>query len=153
MRYPLPVRFKADFRIGHIGSLSQAGALPNSQPPTPGGTPLSVIVYMWGERGRKPNAKRRTHWKNVRPGRVRLSNCWSDEETQDPLRADDRNFYKVERWTKDGLHITDPLYAGNDLERARKIFTAATKSRPGRPLYHPPTHPRAGQLAGKVEEP
>jgi hypothetical protein len=41
--------------------------------------------------------------------------------------------YKVEKWTKDGLHITDLLYAGNDLEKARRIFTAATKSRPGRP--------------------
>jgi hypothetical protein len=27
--------FKADFWIGHTGSLSQAGALPNSQSPTP----------------------------------------------------------------------------------------------------------------------
>ena len=27
---------------------------------------------------------------------------WSDEETQDPLYADDRNFYKVEKWTKEG---------------------------------------------------
>jgi len=32
-----------------------------------------------------------------------------------------------------GLHITDLLYAGNNLEQARRIFTAATKSRPGRP--------------------
>jgi hypothetical protein len=41
------------------------------------------------------------------------------EETDDPVYADRRNFYKVERWSKDGLHITDLLYAGNDLERAR----------------------------------
>jgi hypothetical protein len=26
----------------------------------------------------------------------------SDEETDEPLIADDRNFYKVEKWTKDG---------------------------------------------------
>jgi len=24
---------------------------------------------------------------------------WSDEETLDPHKADDRNFYKVEKWT------------------------------------------------------
>jgi hypothetical protein len=34
-----------------------------------------------------------------------MSNDWSDEETDDPLRADDRNFYKVEKWTKDGTKI------------------------------------------------
>jgi hypothetical protein len=57
----------------------------------------------------------------------------SHEETDDPVYADKRNFYKVERWTKDGLHITDLLYAGNSLERAREIFTAAQMFRPGRP--------------------
>ena len=30
---------------------------------------------------------------------------WSDEETDNPLRADDRNFYKLEKWTKDGTKI------------------------------------------------
>ena len=58
---------------------------------------------------------------------------WSREETDDPNYADERNFYKVERWTKDGLHITDLLYAGNDVEKARGIFDAEKKFRPGRP--------------------
>jgi hypothetical protein len=58
---------------------------------------------------------------------------WSAEETDDPNYADDRNFYKVERWSKDGLHVIDLLYAGNDLEKAREIFDAAKKSRPRRP--------------------
>lgn len=57
----------------------------------------------------------------------------SDEETDDPVYADERNFYKVERWSKDGLHITDLLCAGNDLERAREVFMTATNFRPGRP--------------------
>ena len=30
---------------------------------------------------------------------------WSDEETDEPLIADDRNFYKVEKWTKDGAKV------------------------------------------------
>ena len=34
-----------------------------------------------------------------------MNNDWSDEETDNPLRVDDRNFYKVEKWTKDGLHV------------------------------------------------
>ena len=28
---------------------------------------------------------------------------WSHEETDDPLYADRRNFYKVEKWSRDGL--------------------------------------------------
>jgi hypothetical protein len=31
---------------------------------------------------------------------------WSDEETNDPLVADVRNFYKVEKWTQDGKRWT-----------------------------------------------
>jgi hypothetical protein len=45
---------------------------------------------------------------------------WSNEETDDPYYADVRNFYKVERWTKDRLHIL--LCAGNNLHKARDIF-------------------------------
>jgi hypothetical protein len=55
---------------------------------------------------------------------------WSDEETSDPLYADDRNFYKVEIWTDDDLHVTAMLYAGTSLERARSIFADATSRRP-----------------------
>jgi hypothetical protein len=47
------------------------------------------------------------------------------EETDNPLRADDRNFYKVEKWTKDGTKIEHLLYAGNNLEKARKLFAEA----------------------------
>jgi hypothetical protein len=39
-------------------------------------------------------------------------NDWSDEETDDPLYADDCNFYKVEKWTKDGTQVDSLLYAG-----------------------------------------
>jgi hypothetical protein len=47
-----------------------------------------------------------------------------------PLRADDRNFYKVEKWTKDGSKIERLLYAGNNLNRARELFDEAVKHRP-----------------------
>jgi hypothetical protein len=56
-------------------------------------------------------------------------NDWSDEETNEPLIADHRNFYKVEKWTKDG-RVERMLYAGSNLDKARKIFTAAVKHRP-----------------------
>ena len=47
---------------------------------------------------------------------------WSDEETDDPLYADRRNFYKVEKWSRDGLRVELMLYAGNNLDKARRIF-------------------------------
>jgi hypothetical protein len=30
---------------------------------------------------------------------------WSDEETDDPVYADRRNFYKVEKWSRDWLRV------------------------------------------------
>ena len=34
------------------------------------------------------------------------------EETDDPLVADRRNFFKVELWTRDGQHVDRSLFAG-----------------------------------------
>jgi hypothetical protein len=61
-----------------------------------------------------------------------VPNLWFEppEETDNPQRADDRNFYKVEKWTKDGAKIARLLYAGNNLEKARKLFAEAIKHRP-----------------------
>ena len=33
-----------------------------------------------------------------------MSDDWPDE-TDNPLCADDRNFYKVEKWTRDGTKV------------------------------------------------
>jgi len=46
------------------------------------------------------------------------------------LVADERNFYKVEKWTRDGMHVDRLLYAGNNLDIARDIFAEAIKHRP-----------------------
>jgi hypothetical protein len=35
---------------------------------------------------------------------------WSDEETDDPIHADRRNFYKVEQWSKDGMRVLDLVF-------------------------------------------
>ncbi len=55
---------------------------------------------------------------------------WSDEETDDPHYADRRNFYKVEKWSRDGLRVELMLYAGNNLDKARRIFEQTHKHRP-----------------------
>jgi hypothetical protein len=52
------------------------------------------------------------------------------ESTENPLLADDRNYYKVEKWTKDGTKVDRMLYAGSNLDKARDIFTAEIKRRP-----------------------
>jgi hypothetical protein len=54
----------------------------------------------------------------------------SDEETHDPLIADHRNFYKVEKWTKDGSKIDHMLYASSNLDKAREVFAEAIYHRP-----------------------
>jgi hypothetical protein len=53
-----------------------------------------------------------------------------DEDTNDPLIADHRNFYKVEKWTKDGSKVDHMLYAGSRLDKAREIFAEAIYHRP-----------------------
>jgi hypothetical protein len=58
-----------------------------------------------------------------------MNNC-SDEETDNPLLADDRNFYKVEKWTRDGSKIERMLYAGSNLATAQAIYSAEIKHRP-----------------------
>jgi hypothetical protein len=55
---------------------------------------------------------------------------WSDEETDNPIYADERNFYKVEKWTRDDMQVDRLLYAGNNLTKARDIFAKAVKHRP-----------------------
>jgi hypothetical protein len=55
---------------------------------------------------------------------------WCEEETDNPLVADHRNFYKLGKWTKDGGKVDRLLYAGTDLEKARELFEDAIKLRP-----------------------
>jgi hypothetical protein len=55
---------------------------------------------------------------------------WSNEETDDPIYADERNFYMVEKLTKDGTQVDRLLNASNNLDNAREIFQQAVKHRP-----------------------
>ena len=59
-----------------------------------------------------------------------VSTHQSDEETNDPLIADALNFYKVEKWTKDGSKVDHMLYAGSSLDKARDVFAEAIYHRP-----------------------
>ena len=59
----------------------------------------------------------------------RAVNNWQDEQTDDPLYADDRNFYKVEAWSRDGMRVDALLYAGNNLRKAQEIFVTTVRHR------------------------
>ena len=63
---------------------------------------------------------------------------WPDEQTDDPLYADDRNFYKVEAWSRDGNRIDALLYAGNDLRKAQQTLLRPSGTGP-----HQADHPAA----------
>ena len=52
------------------------------------------------------------------------------EDAESATYADDRMFYKVEKWTWDRTKVDSLLYAGNSLGRARSVFEAAIKHRP-----------------------
>ena len=59
-----------------------------------------------------------------------MPNDWSNEETDDPGYADRRNFYKVEKWSRDGQRIEELLFAGNSLAKAQRIFERLITKRP-----------------------
>jgi hypothetical protein len=65
-------------------------------------------------------------WPPVAPA----TNDWSDEETDDTIHADRRNFYKVEKWSRDGQHVVELEFAGSSLDKAKRIFDRMTKRRP-----------------------
>jgi hypothetical protein len=58
-----------------------------------------------------------------------LIRAWTCRSNQ-PLLADNRNYYKVEKWMKDGSKVDRMLYAGNSLDKSREVFDAAMKHRP-----------------------
>jgi hypothetical protein len=63
------------------------------------------------------------------------------EETDDPTYADERNFFKVERWTRNDLHVEAMLHAGSSIETARAVFNKITMQRPrGRYTIRQRTH-------------
>jgi hypothetical protein len=55
---------------------------------------------------------------------------WSEQEADNPLLADLRNFYKVDKWTKDDSRVERVLYAGNS-RGAQEIFANAARHRSG----------------------
>jgi hypothetical protein len=64
------------------------------------------------------------------PPKYEPKNSQSEEETNNPQIADHCNFYKVEKWMKDGSKVDRMLYAGRNLDKAREVFAEAIYHRP-----------------------
>ena len=71
----------------------------------------------------------------------RSGDDWSYEETRDPLCADDRNFYEVEKWTRDGTKVDSLLYRQQSRQGAGYLCSRDQAS-PTDQIGHPPAHPR-----------
>ena len=78
---------------------------------------------------------------------------WSHEETDDPLYADRRNFYKVEKWSRDGRWIEELLLAGNSLDKARRVFGRFTTRRPRSRLRDYQEFRARGRFSSLADEP
>ena len=94
---------------------------------------LSGLGRRIGRAGRTAGSRLRTRTRQQCSGlkkKIGRSGKWSDEETDDPLYADDRNFYKVELWTKDEQQIQRMLFAGSNLDKARAILVEFIRKRP-----------------------
>ena len=104
------------------------GAPRSIQAARPAGAGLSAACYDESphQKVETTQGSYRRHWTVTTKGRLkppRIMSDWSDEQTDDPLYADLRNFYKVEAWSRDGMRIDALLYAGNSLDKAREILS------------------------------
>ena len=54
------------------------------------------------------------------------------EITNAPQYADERNFYKLETWSKDGMHLTGMLHAGKQTSNGVRSFAPSQPSGPER---------------------
>jgi hypothetical protein len=51
-----------------------------------------------------------------------MTGGWSDEETDERLIADHRDFYKVEKWSRDGERVVELVFAGS--KNTREFYQA-----------------------------
>ena len=56
--------------------------------------------------------------------------------TDNAVYADEHNFYKVEKWTRDGAKVDSLLYAGNRRESAGSICIGR-QAQAANPIDHP----------------
>ena len=65
-----------------------------------------------------------------------------------PLIADHHNFYKVEKWTKDGSKVDHMLYAGSSLDKARDDLRRSGQVSAAYPDDYPAADAGVGAVAG-----
>jgi hypothetical protein len=82
-----------------------------------------------------------------------VSTHQSAEETNDPLIADACNFYKVEKWTKDGAKVERMLYTGEQPRQGAGGLYSGDQASAAHQADHPPADARAGRVAAEMKSP
>jgi hypothetical protein len=77
---------------------------------------------------------------------------WSDEETDNPLLADDRNYYKVEKWTKDGAKVDRMLYAGSSLAKSTGSLCVGSQAPAADQADDPAANARPARVAAEMRK-
>jgi hypothetical protein len=72
---------------------------------------------------------------------------WSDEETEDPLYADRRNFYKVQKWSRDGLRVESHALCWQQPRQSAPRLRANGQAAAAHPPHDPPAHAGVGRVA------
>jgi hypothetical protein len=79
---------------------------------------------------------------------------WSDEETDDPTHADRRNFYKVEKWSRDGQRAVELSFAWRQSRSGprgiRECDQTSTTDQADAPATDAGARPVAAAVARKV---
>ena len=72
---------------------------------------------------------------------------WSDKETDDPHYADRCNFYKVERWSRDGLRVRAHALGRQQSRQGASHLRADDQASAAHSADHPPADAGAGRVA------
>ena len=69
------------------------------------------------------------------------------EEADNPLVADRRNFFKVELWTRDGRRVERLLFAGKQPRQSSRAVRCLQQEAAAGAVDHPTEEPGAGEVA------
>jgi hypothetical protein len=72
---------------------------------------------------------------------------WTDEETDNPVYADTRGFFKVEIWTDDTARISSACCTPATISIKAAHIRGRDRDRAACAVLHPPGHSRRGEMA------
>ena len=78
--------------------------------------------------------------------------AFEEETTTDPRYADARNFYKVEKWSRDGMRVDLVLYAGSSLDSGARSVRRHSQTSTTHSVDYPTTDARAAGVATDIRK-